>query len=178
MQHNKPSLFNWLVFFRFFTRVIKRVTLFAGKTKLLYRAKGAFRFAASTNHRAHIHHSLVIFIGILCWRMLFGVLPKLVFNFFLPRPTFNRKAACQSALYVASKMAWGCLYTDDKIAAAVERPIPGSALSCSISVGNSPWYSAATILAALCKLRARRNSQVPSKDGELRLARHLPDRPR
>jgi hypothetical protein len=41
------------------------------------------------------------------------------------------------------------------IAPAVDRPMPGSSISCATLRGNSPPCSATTMRAVFCRLRAR-----------------------
>ncbi|CSA90246.1 Uncharacterised protein [Vibrio cholerae] len=93
IEHDKPSGFDGFIGFRFLARILLGVALLLGKAKRFYWAQAAFWLAASADHRAHIHHGLVVFINIHFGRVHFCIMPKLVFDTFLPRPTFNGKAA-------------------------------------------------------------------------------------
>ena len=58
-------------------------------------------------------------------------------------------------LTLPSKIAARVPLENAEIAAAVERPMPGSSASSAGSDGNTPPYSATTRLAQACRLRAR-----------------------
>ncbi|MNT84953.1 hypothetical protein D3C72_2250520 [compost metagenome] len=58
-------------------------------------------------------------------------------------------------LTLPSMMAARAPLENAAMAAAVERPMPGSSASSAGSDGNTPPYSATTRCAHLCRLRAR-----------------------